>query len=97
MEEDPTEYKIRVMQAFLDGEKVQCRRLMSSKPWCPAGPCPSWAWADYDYRIKPEPRAVYVNEYADGDFSYAYPSAELARQNAAMPRRIAVKYQEVQE
>lgn len=51
---DSTEYKIQVMQAFLDGEEIEfnpCRSL----GWTLWGlGQPNWNWGEHSYRIKPK-------------------------------------------
>lgn len=53
--------------AFCDGVEVQCRI-----PQCPFDPwttMPEPRWADHcEYRVKPKPRELFVNEYANGAF-----------------------------
>jgi hypothetical protein len=56
-----TAEKIAVMQAFEDGEAIE--RLDCGK-WSPFNYEPSWNWYKYSYRIKPQPKIIYVNEYS---------------------------------
>jgi hypothetical protein len=51
---------------------------------------------NFDYRIKPEPRTIWVNEYVPGYAGAAHDSEEAAR-HLAFPGalRIAVEYREV--
>lgn len=67
-----TEKKIKVMQAYLDGETIEWREKDSdewsqfSKTSFGAGPV--WDWGGQAYRIKPEPREFWVRKvyYNDG-------------------------------
>lgn len=53
-----TEEMIEVMQAYVDGKKIECK--------CTNMPCagwfttekPAWGWSFNDYRVKPEPHYV---------------------------------------
>ena len=48
-----TEEMIKVMQAYVDGKKIESRKFNSSN-WCEIEDgCPSWSWGTYDYRVKP--------------------------------------------
>jgi len=60
-----TKSKIKIMQAWVDGKKVQYRSTLVQSDWhdvhCAE---PGWYWKDFEYRIKPEPREwgnVYVH------------------------------------
>lgn len=51
---------IKVMQAFTEGKVVEVKRSRDLPPgaspeWTPISTCPSWNWAQLDYRIAPEP------------------------------------------
>lgn len=50
-----TEEKIAVMQAYVDGKKIQRTKLTIYQDW-EDHPAPKWNWYYYDYRIKPEPK-----------------------------------------
>lgn len=91
------ENQIAVMLHFADGGKVQYR---NSKGAWEDIPNPYWNWSCWNYRIKPEPKTVWVNEYKDldgGEDGWAYPSEEAAKKNANAftAVRIAVEYREV--
>jgi hypothetical protein len=56
-----TREKLAVMQAFLDGQPIQCKLATLSDPnWTDCDPM--WNWGTYDYRVKPEPRDIWVIE-----------------------------------
>jgi len=38
----------------------------STGEWYSCSETPAWDWWTYDYRIKPKPAEVFVNEYVDG-------------------------------
>ena len=57
-----------VMQAFAEGKDVDFR-FNDQGAWRPAS-TPSWC-EEFQYRIKPEPRVIWVNEYEDGSFGPA--------------------------
>ena len=73
--------KIKVMQAFEDGEFIEAARY-GQDAWFKAA-APSWNWFDYDYRIKVEPRSVFLIDYPDAGLSAThFDSRELAVQYA---------------
>lgn len=80
---------IPLLQAVADGKKLQI---------CSNGVWRDLDYADFDagldkYRIKPEPRVVYVNEYSGALFAYA--SEEEAKLCVGIGAvRIAVRYVE---
>lgn len=77
-----TAYKIKVMQAFLDGKEVQVRpRSISICPWSrklPPDMDPEWDWVHFEYRIKPEPIVLWLNVYDGGDSVYVHRSEAQA-------------------
>ena len=64
--------RIEIEQAFLDGKQIQYRYLLRGgwhhAPIYDAKDDDNFLfhWMSYDYRIKAEPRVVYVNEYHYG-------------------------------
>ena len=46
----------------------QCRRNDAATGWRDAAH-PVWDWMSYEYRVKPQPAEVFVNEYPDGSRS----------------------------
>jgi hypothetical protein len=58
----PTAEKIAVMQAFLDGKKIEATERRAGGGWNPL-PVPCWNWDDFVYRVKKEPVVLYVNVY----------------------------------
>lgn len=60
--------KLTVMQAFLDGKKIQ--RKLSGDPdseYVNLGEEPQWNWEAYSFRVRPEPMEikVWVKEGSD--------------------------------
>lgn len=51
--------KIAVMQAHEGGKKIQALFVAPNTEWHDS-PHPSWDWANFDYRIKPEPKVIWV-------------------------------------
>jgi hypothetical protein len=94
-----TSDKIKVMQAFERGEDIEA--LNHNAPSCGwfAIDVPTWSWDKYNYRIKPEPKTIWVNEYDDGFTPdlMAYRTKPQADDYAdkERPRHIAVEYREV--
>lgn len=58
MPKDKLQNAIAVMQAFLDGKKLQAKTV-GSNHWQDVT-TPIWDWFGNDYRIKPEPKEVWV-------------------------------------
>lgn len=99
-----TAEKIAVMQAYADGKKIEYR----NRPRTPNGEgswqetiAPSWQWSDREYRVKKEPRVMYLNIYCS-DYAIAYDSKEEADLDErgrfrTMCREKAVKFIEVLE
>ena len=72
----------KVLQAYADGKTVQCKQRSKAGQWqdldATAG---VFNWTQYLYRIKPEPRVVYVCDYGDGIFNHnTHESRERARE-----------------
>ena len=59
------DHMIAVMQAFKEGKAIQywarCNRG-TDENWGDA-PNPIWNWATFEYRVKPEPRRIWLNWY----------------------------------
>lgn len=94
---EETKEAIKVMQAFVDGKIVQYKQ--------PALDCwydlvdinPIWNWGCVNYRIKPEPKEIWVNEY-DGCWGIVHGTKEEAKNRADRDAtRKAVRYREVME
>jgi hypothetical protein len=50
---------IAVLQAAKEGKAIQARGMEYGASWVNAQ-TPSWSFAEYDYRVKPEPRRWWV-------------------------------------
>lgn len=85
-----------VLKALKDGQKIQWRERDSLQSnWHDEGSFPS-IHPSYEYRLKPEPRTIWVNEYPDSSWLRGYPSAGRATEDAYNgATRIAVEYREV--
>lgn len=70
MNHEETRFAAKVMAAWADGKTVQARDRHADNLWFDCGSTEdysmSWLWSEMDYRIKPEPRVIYVNEYEGG-------------------------------
>jgi hypothetical protein len=94
---EETKKAIEVMQAFVDGKVVQAD---IHGRWLDIGPPNSmyWDFTRYNYRIKPEPKEIWVNEYENGYDDFLYHDKETAESRAApYALRKAVRYREVIE
>ena len=56
---------IKVMQAFADGKEIQYYQEECSPRW-QSTLFPVWNWQEVNYRIKPEPRVLYILLNHDG-------------------------------
>jgi hypothetical protein len=83
----------KAMQGFAEGKPVQYR-LAEGKKWSTVV-SPTWTWFG-DYRLKPEPKIVYINEYYNVRSVW---DSEIEAREAAGQHvlRVAVKYAEVVE
>ena len=95
------------MQAYVDGKRIESRAKTSpfwtnmidrDTDYC----TPSWNFHEAEYRIVPEPRVIYVNEYPAGSGfntfnAYADESTARLSSCAESAVRIAAKYIEVIE
>lgn len=92
MDKEQTKACIEVMQAYVDGKEIQLRTNQHNE-WLTIN-SPSWDWAAWEYRIKPAPKIIYVNEYGTGGL-VAFQAEQNAR-DVRMPSRtdinIAVPY-----
>ena len=88
------EDKVKVIAAALNGDEVEYRDSGYDDIW---GACHDPAFDSFnrgEYRIKPQPKEIWVNEYEGGTSLHI--SEDIAR-NAALRtvQRVAVHYREV--
>lgn len=97
--------QIALLQAIVECRTLQFASKSDPTNWKDAGP----DWHDevkqgfqsidvgrYNWRIKPEPRVVWVNEYPDNQSKIAHFTEAAAKASASTSVvRVAVKYQEV--
>lgn len=91
-----TQEKIKVMQAFCEGKAIQYRKKDSLNQWYNVGVEPIWDWNQVDYRIKPEPRVIYVNEYAEG-LAHVHFNSEVEAKTVGYNTIRQIKFVEVLE
>ena len=48
-----TEEFIKVMQAYMEGKRIECKEN-GSATWIEVSN-PKWYWGDFEYRVKPQP------------------------------------------
>lgn len=92
---------IAVIQAAKEGKPIQRlprRPFLAERVAWEAHPCDGlFNFADYGYRIKHEPRVVWVNEYSAGGSykGFAHSSPDRAKEFAnSETTRVAVRYRE---
>lgn len=88
-----------IIQAFADGKQIQFKSVCKNK----------WEWKDVEdpqwfdrneYRVKPEPKEVWVNEYLSGHMSghrFGYATKSEADHAAGINRVSCSLYREVIE
>lgn len=82
-EQEMLDEAIRLLQAAKEGKVIECRERGVPEPFWTETSCrDSWgirafAFDDYEYRIKPEPRRWWVNVYPNG-VRTAHETRELA-------------------
>ena len=96
---EDTKAAIAVMQAYVDGKDIETRVLDDTASKWHRMTNLIWNWYEKDYRIKPEPKIIYVNEYEYKDKSVGYTvytkesTAKLrADQDAKDAKAVAVPY-----
>jgi len=94
-----TAYKIKVMQAFEDGEEIEY--FQEGSVWQIAT-TPSWDWLRKSYRIKSQPKDIWVNEFKEGLRDEVYCTKEAAEAGGktytgSIILRTAVHYREIIE
>jgi len=75
---EKTKEYIKIMQAYLDGKKIEFRNRAGDTIWRPADKNHGWNFHDVEYRIKPEPREFWLNVYPDGSlFAHFCPESAV--------------------
>lgn len=86
---------IEVLTAYKAGKKIEVKGHDGVK-WHNT-PKPAWDFVECDYRVKPEPKVLWVNEYKNGS-GYGHTTRENAEGVARESHtRIAVRYVEMPE
>lgn len=77
--------KIAVMQAAERGEAIQSSGAFSCQAPCDweDDNTPNWDWDALEYRVKPEPRVLYANEFQERGLSTNHYRTEDAAKSAA--------------
>lgn len=77
MTRDEAREFVKVVQAYADGKEVEGRTIGSVR-WQPLDE-PVFNCSVRQYRIKPEPREVWILQYGNGEISYV---ADKSREDA---------------
>lgn len=80
--------QIAVMRAWTEGKPIEIKKYDHTF-WSKVSE-PAWNWADYDYRVKSEPKVIYINQYKDGSWGLGHDSREQAVAAAATGDKAAV-------
>lgn len=73
--------QIAVMLAWTAGKPIEVKKYDDTF-WSKILE-PAWNWADYDYRVKPKLKTIYVNQYEDGAWGVGHESRAQATRTAA--------------
>ena len=57
---------IAVIQAHKDGKKIQVKSRKNDVWYSSFNNQPSWNFSEFEYRVKPKPLVLWINEYEDG-------------------------------
>ena len=76
--------KIAVMQAYADGHLIEFKPVSGNLDWDKVS-IPSWNWDSNHYRVKREPKVIYVTRYADGGLT-SFNTASAEKRNADLCR-----------
>lgn len=88
--------KTEIMQACLDAEDIQLRSY-ENKTWQDCIVEPDFDWFNYDYRVKPKQKEVWITKNINcGSFGNIYETKEAAEKNLN-PDWKAVKFIEIIE
>jgi hypothetical protein len=86
-----------VLMAYADGETIQCRMRndggLREAKWCDTE-SPLWNFYEFDFRVKPAPREVWVNEYDKGLAQTTHPTKKDAIRCSVLGRMDTVKFVE---
>lgn len=93
MNKDNAKDYLPLVQALVDGKTIQWRD--SNGQWKDSEHL-SCFWDAKEYRIKPEPREIWVNHYKDGAISGPFYTEHDAK-TYKMTGAVAIKYREVLE
>ena len=90
---------IAIIAAHKDGKVIEwATKNELPLKWTPKPKALSFNFGTFDYRIKPEPRAIYVNEMASGNLeSCNYMLEQVAKDQARRDGLITRKFIEVTE
>ncbi len=96
MTKDEAKEYLPLITALAEGKTIQFLNT-TSKEWRDCNTMNVFGYAPECFRIKPEPKVIWVNEYTDGNHN-AYRSKERAMNMSKNDNtRVAVKYIEVIE
>lgn len=87
---------IAVLQAHKEGKKLQCRFNDSapSDEWSDSR-APSWQFDVMEYRVKPEPKEVWINYTSAGTVAGTYYDEDSAKGAAELYKRTTRHFKEV--
>lgn len=88
-----------LVQALADGKVIQYRYQKSDKSyaWMDLESCVDFCMSADCYRIKPEPRNIWVNRYPNGMESGIFNTEHAAKLHRANDTAVQIRYREVIE
>lgn len=94
------EEMVQVLEAFKDGKEIEYRLRPEYWRSCHEGGwkkmvCSDWNFARWEYRVRREPKEIWVNEYEDGIHAGHDSRGRAEAFCASYAIRRAVRYREV--
>ena len=84
-----------IAKALREGKTAQFRNLSCNGQWHDENFAMTEIGYHLEYRIKPEPRTIWVNEYNDGSCNAYFDKDETKNEPGDLISRRAVEYREV--
>lgn len=85
---------ISVLTAAKEGKAIEWRCKTGNRPEWYAG-APAWDFCQHDYRVKPEPREIWVNEYDGWIAAHIARDVAIRSAGSGPALRKAVHFREV--
>lgn len=74
--------QINIMKAYTEGKSIQWKAI-ESNIWTDCRSSPSWDWSNHEFRVKSEPKEVWINTWPHGEIIWHDP--ESAKKQLEVP------------